>query len=65
TKISGLGFEDGSLTSQLIGPTFQEYNFYKNWLTILEKDFVSPIADGWRLYYEYDLMDSVYIGEDY
>lgn len=65
TKISGLGFEDGSLTSQLIGPTFQEYNFYKNWLTILEKDFVSPIADGWRLYYDYDLMDSVYVGEHY
>ncbi|GIV35933.1 MAG: membrane protein [Cyclobacteriaceae bacterium] len=65
TKISGLGFEDGSLTSQLIGPTFQEYNFYKNWLTILEKDFVSPIADGWRLYYEYDLMDSVYVGDHY
>jgi hypothetical protein len=65
TKISGLGFEDGSLTSQLIGQTFQEYNFYRNWLTILEKDFVSPIADGWRLYYEYDLMDSVYIGDHY
>ncbi len=65
TKISGLGFEDGSLTSQLIGPTFQEYNFYRNWLTILEKDFVSPIADGWRLYYEYDLMDSLYIGDHY
>lgn len=63
TKISGLGFEDGSLTSQLIGPTFQEYNFYRNWLTILEKDFVSPIADGWRLYYEYDLMDSLYVGD--
>jgi hypothetical protein len=65
TKISGLGFEDGSLTSQLIGPTFQEYNFYKNWLTILEKDFVSPIADGWRLYYDYDLIDSLYIGDHY
>jgi hypothetical protein len=65
TKISGVGFEDGSLTSQLIGASFQEYNFYKNWLNILEKDFVSPIADGWRMYYEYDLMDSLYLGDDY
>jgi hypothetical protein len=65
TKISGVGFEDGSLMSQLVGASFQEYNFYKNWLTILEKDFVSPIADGWRLYYDYDLTDSLYIGDDY
>jgi hypothetical protein len=65
SKISGVGFEDGSLTAQLIGASFQEYNFYKNWLNILDKDFVSPIADGWRLYYEYDLMDSLYLGDDY
>lgn len=65
TKISGVGFEDGSLMAQLVGSSFQEYNFYRNWLTILEKEFVSPISDGWRLYYEYDLMDSLYIGDDY
>ncbi len=65
TKISGVGFEDGSLMSQLIGSSFQEYNFYKNWLSILDKEFVSPIADGWRIYYEYDLMDSLYLGEDF
>jgi hypothetical protein len=65
TKISGIGFEDGSLMAQLVGSSFQEYNFYKNWLNILEKDFVSPISDGWRLYYEYDLMDSLYVGDDY
>jgi hypothetical protein len=51
--------------AQLVGSSFQEYNFYKNWLNILEKDFVSPISDGWRLYYEYDLMDSLYVGDDY
>ncbi len=65
TKISGVGFEDGSLMAQLIGTSFQEYNFYKNWLNILDKDFVSPIADGWKLYYDYDLIDSLYIGEDF
>ena len=65
TKISGIGFEDGSLMAQLVGTSFQEYNFYKNWLNILDKDFVSPIADGWRLYYEYDLMDSLDVDGDY
>ncbi len=65
TKISGVGVDDGTLVTQLIGSSFQEYNFYQNWLNILNKDFVSPIADGWRIYYEYDLVDSLYIGEDF
>jgi hypothetical protein len=46
----------------MIGSSFQEYNFYQNWLNILSKEFVSPIADGWRIYYDYDLTDSLYIG---
>ncbi|QRR03821.1 DUF5686 and carboxypeptidase-like regulatory domain-containing protein [Dyadobacter sandarakinus] len=65
TKISGVGLTDGGLTSQLVGSSFQQYNFYKNWLNILEKDFVSPIADSWKLYYEYYLADSVYNGTSY
>ncbi len=65
TKINGLGVEDGSTVTQMIGSSFQEYNFYQNWLNILSKEFVSPIADGWRLYYEYDLIDSLFIGEDF
>lgn len=59
TKISGVGIEDGSLTSQFVGSSFQEYNFYNNWMTIVSKEFVSPIVDSWRLYYEYDLTDSL------
>jgi hypothetical protein len=65
TKISGVGVEDGSLITQVVGSSFQEYNFYLNWLTILNKNFVSPISDGWRLYYKYDLLDSLYIGDDF
>jgi len=65
TKISGVGFTDGSTVNQVIGSSFQEYNFYQNWLDILSKNFVSPIADGWRLYYDYDLMDSLYVGDDF
>lgn len=65
TKVSGVGITDGTLTSQLIGSTFQEYNFYQNWLNIITKEFVSPIAEGWKLYYEVYLEDSLYIGNDY
>ncbi|HRF35317.1 MAG TPA: DUF5686 family protein [Cyclobacteriaceae bacterium] len=65
TKISGIGVEDGTTVTQMIGSSFQEYNFYQNWLNILSKEFVSPIADGWRIYYDYDLTDSLYIGDDY
>lgn len=65
TKVSGVGVTDGTLTSQMIGASFQQYNFYQNWLTIVGKDFVSPIADGWKINYEYDLVDSLYLGDYY
>lgn len=65
SKINGLGVEDGYMSTQLIGASFQEYNFYQNWLNIVGKDFISPIADGGRLYYDYDLTDSVYIDNHY
>lgn len=65
TKITGVGVQDGSLISQFIGSSFQEYNFYENWMTIVEKEFVSPIADGWKIYYDYELVDSLYIGNHF
>lgn len=65
SKINGVGIDDGTLVTQFIGTSFQEYNFYQNWLNIVSKDFVSPIADGWRLYYNFDLTDSVYIGDNF
>jgi hypothetical protein len=64
TKITGIGVTDGTSTSQVIGASFQEYNFYKNWLNIVNKEFVSPIADGWKLYYDYDLIDSLLVEGD-
>ena len=65
SKINGIGIQDGTLVTQFVGSSFQEYNFYQNWLNIVTKEFVSPVADGWRLYYDYDLTDSLYIGDDY
>jgi len=65
SKINGVGVKDGTILTQLVGSSLQEYNFYQNWLSIVRKEFVSPIADGWRAYYKYDLMDSMYVGNDF
>lgn len=61
TNISGVGVTDGSLASQFIGTTFQQYNFFDNHLNILNKNFPSPIATDWKLTYEYYLSDSTVI----
>jgi hypothetical protein len=55
-KITGIGIEDGSAVSQLVGATFLQYNFYQSWLSVGGKDFISPIADGGRTFYEYTLV---------
>ncbi len=65
TRTVGIGLEDGSTINQFIGSSFQQYNFYNNWLNIVSKDFASPIADGWRFIYDYELEDSVSINEEY
>jgi hypothetical protein len=65
TKITGVGIEDGSLIGQVIGTSFQEYNFYQNRMEIVDKEFASPLGNGWRLIYDYELKDSLYVGDDY
>lgn len=65
TKLSGIGITDGSLTSQVVGSTLQEYNFYQNWMNIVGKEFISPLADGWKGAYQYELLDSLYLGDFY
>lgn len=65
TRIKGVAIEDGSLISQIIGSSFQEYNFYQNRMNIVEKEFASPIGDAWRLIYDYELQDSLYLGDEF
>ncbi|MCU0444697.1 MAG: DUF5686 and carboxypeptidase regulatory-like domain-containing protein [Microscillaceae bacterium] len=65
TKVNGVGFDDNTAISQILGSSFQEYNFYRNWINLLEKDFVSPLADGWKFHYDYYLEDSVKIGNHF
>jgi len=61
TKIVGVGVTDGSVISQIIGSSFQQYNFYANWINILDKNFVSPIASASLNFYIFTLRDTIEI----
>ncbi|WP_055562683.1 DUF5686 family protein [Hymenobacter sp. AT01-02] len=65
TQLHGAAPREGSVTSQILGSSFQDWDFYPNWQQLLGKDFISPIADGWKFTYEYELQDSVYVGKDF
>jgi len=65
TRVSGIAMNDGSTISQFIGSSFQQYDFNKNYLNIVTKNFASPIGNNWKLVYEYELEDSVMVGDDY
>jgi len=62
TNVKGIAVTDGNVISQLVGSSFQQYNFYNNWLNIVNKDFMSPIAEGWKTTYEYYLIDTTFVG---
>lgn len=61
TKLQGVGVGDESYVSQILGSTFQQYNFYENNLYILDKDFISPLSVQANSYYFFALMDSIEI----
>jgi len=63
TRIKGVGVDDGSIVSQLVGSSFQDYNFYESWIQIAGKDFVSPISESWRLFYDYELQERTEIDD--
>jgi hypothetical protein len=62
THVTGVGMEDGSYISQFVGSSFHDYNFYKNNLTILEHNVVSPISTEAIGFYIHILEDSMYLG---
>ena len=64
-QMRGVGPREGSVLSQMLGSNFQNFDFYPNWQNVLGKDFISPLAEGGRLTYEYDLQDSVFVGKDW
>ncbi len=61
SKITGVGVEDHIWINQLMGSSFQVFNFYENWIPILGKNFISPIAKTGKAYYKYYLVDSIEI----
>ena len=64
-QMRGVGPREGSVLSQMLGSNFQNFDFYPNWQNVLGKDFISPIAEGGRTTYEYELQDSVFVGKDW
>jgi Family of unknown function (DUF5686)/CarboxypepD_reg-like domain len=60
TKVSGI--ENESI-GQFMGDMYQNVNIYENFLVIFGKNFISPIADGGKGYYDYYLTDSAFVGK--
>lgn len=60
TKVSGIENES---VSQFMGDMYQNVNIYDNYLVIFGRNFISPIADGGKGYYNYYLTDSAFIGK--
>lgn len=61
SRVRGLGISDGSLTSQFVGSSMILVNMYENSITILDKEFISPITNNWKSYYKYGIDDTVTI----
>ena len=58
TKISGI---KNKSIAQFVGNMYLNVNLYNNYIPILEKNFVSPIANFGLIYYKYYLVDSATI----
>ncbi len=61
-KVSGI--ENESIT-QFMGDMYTNVNIYDNYLTLFGKNFVSPISDGGKQYYDYLLLDSNWVGRNW
>ncbi|GAB3886405.1 DUF5686 and carboxypeptidase-like regulatory domain-containing protein [Spirosoma agri] len=59
SRVTGVGVSDGGLIAQLTGASFQQYNFYRNSLYVLQKDIPSPIGAQWETVYTFHLKDTV------
>ncbi len=59
SQISGV--ENPSM-SQFVGNLAQDVKIYDNFISLFQKNFVSPISNFGLLYYRYYLVDSTFIG---
>ncbi len=60
SKVSGI--ENESIL-QYLGDLIQNVNVYDNFITIFQKNFVSPIANSGLAFYRYYLIDSAFVGD--
>ena len=62
SKVNGVGLEHThKFVSQVVGASFHDYNFNNNYIKILDKNVISPIAKGCFSYYKYYLIDTLLI----
>ncbi|MBC3539773.1 carboxypeptidase-like regulatory domain-containing protein [Rufibacter sp. H-1] len=59
SKVVGVGIERESQIAQLLNAQAEHFSLNQNWMRMFDKDFVSPIANQWANYYDYELEDSV------
>ncbi|GAB3271680.1 DUF5686 and carboxypeptidase-like regulatory domain-containing protein [Larkinella harenae] len=59
SRASGVGVSDGGVAAQLTGSSFQQYNFYRNYISLLRKDLPSPLGQAWQAVYTFRLVDTV------
>lgn len=60
SQISGV---DNSSMSQFVGNMAQDVKIYDNFISLFQKNFVSPISNFGLLYYKYYLVDSTFVGD--
>lgn len=60
-NIIGFGVNEGSYVIDMFGSSMLQFNFNDNWMRVLVKDFISPLASNCHSFYWYTLRDSVEI----
>lgn len=63
TRVQAVGITDGSLVSQFTGATFRQYNFYRNYVSLLGKDIPSPVGGQGFALYTFRMIDTLAMGE--
>lgn len=53
---------DNESVSKLLGGMDQNINFYRNFIPVMNKEFVSPLSDNGDAYYTYKVTDTQFMG---
>ncbi len=63
-RLNFVGKKQSFLANQLSGSDLQDYNFNDNNIQLFDKNFLSPIADGALIFYNYKIVDTVLVEKD-